>query len=529
MSQAQSIGLPESDAQPPMARHRLWRLDPAASVVVLASALIFVIVAIFVFLCFQGYGTTIEAARERAQSATDVVSNDIDLALDSGRTVLQLVAATVPDPLAMSAEQKGAIDSSVSTFPVQAKLAIYGADGAVAPGGAASSLPADIANWTAFAALAHGADFVVAPQQQDASNGQPIIAIAQQLGGPSGFKGAAVLALPGTLLQGVWAAQNLGKDSTININLENGDMVGRYPPLQKPVNSSNSPNWPTIQASETGTYTTVSPVDQVQRVVGFHHIRDLGVVVFATVSLDAAIAQLWNSIIIVSWLIAPIALALLVGSLITAGLLRRSARTQANLAAAVASNDVLFREIHHRVKNNLQSVASLLQMQPIPREVKTDMGLRIAAMSAVHEHIYRSNDFAHVRVKQYLQTLIESIRAGQPNVQVIEQLDDLSVDKDAATPLGLILNEVVANSFKHAFKDGRTGVVTVELSENGDGTGRLVVEDNGMGFDPAAPAKGIGRRLIAALTQQLGGESGFSSGTGGGSRFTLTFPLSGRA
>ena len=169
-------------------------------------------------------------------------------------------------------------------------------------------------------------------------------------------------------------------------------------------------------------------------------------------------AGLWNSIIIVSWLIAPIALALLVGSLITARLLRRSARTQASLATALASNDVLFREIHHRVKNNLQSVASLLQMQPIPHEVKADMSQRIAAMSAVHEHIYRSDDFAHVRVKEYLQTLIEKHpgRAAR-TCTVIENLDDLSVDKDAATPLGLILNEVVSNAFKHAFKDGRHG------------------------------------------------------------------------
>jgi two-component sensor histidine kinase len=179
------------------------------------------------------------------------------------------------------------------------------------------------------------------------------------------------------------------------------------------------------------------------------------------------------------------------------------------------------------VKNNLQSVASLLQMQPIPREIKVNMGQRIAAMSAVHEHIYRSGNFETVRVKDYLQTLIASIRAGHdPQVKVVEVLEDLSVGRETATPLGLILNEVVSNAFKHAFPDGHEGMLTVRLTRLEDGRGQLTIEDNGVGFDPQTPTKGIGRRLIAALTQQINGESRFETALGGGSLFTLSFPLS---
>src|SRR5690606_20945484 len=110
---------------------------------------------------------------------------------------------------------------------------------------------------------------------------------------------------------------------------------------------------------------------------------------------------------VVSLLIAPIAIALIVGSVITARALRRSQSTSRSLAAALENNETLFREIHHRVKNNLQSVTSLLQLQPIPREVRKDMAQRISAMSAVHEHIYRSRTFSEVLVKDYLHTLIE--------------------------------------------------------------------------------------------------------------------------
>src|SRR5690606_19235891 len=128
--------------------------------------------------------------------------------------------------------------------------------------------------------------------------------------------------------------------------------------------------------------------------------------------------------------------------------------------------------------------------------------------------------------KSYLQTLIASIRAGHdPNVEVVEAFEDLPVDREAATPLGLILNEVVSNAFKHAFADGREGAVTVRLVRTPEGRGQLTVEDNGLGFDRQRPIRGIGRRMIAALTQQLGGESRFESASEGGSLFILVFSL----
>jgi len=177
------------------------------------------------------------------------------------------------------------------------------------------------------------------------------------------------------------------------------------------------------------------------------------------------------------------------------------------------------------VKNNLQSVSSLLQMQPIPRDIKADMSRRLAAMSAVHEHIYRSSDFSTVAIKSYLDTLIDNIRAGaDAKIQVVEEIEDLSVDKDVATPLGLILNEVLSNAFKHAFPDGRAGTITVQLARGDDGRGRLIVADNGVGFDPSLPAKGIGQKLIKAFAGQLGGVVETTSG-GTGSRFAMAFPL----
>lgn len=523
MSEAQGINFTSPDPLLHAPAKVRWRFDAAATVVALASALIFIIVAIFVFLCFQGYATTIQQAHDRAQSAADVVQEESEWMIGAARVVLQHITSGAVSPADIDQAE---YDGAVRDLPVRATLAIYDSKGAAAPGKASASLPQDVSGEDFFKTIAGGGEWSISAQRPDAANGDAIFVLARRLGGAANFGGIAALTISGDVLEEFWTPQKLGPTSTVGLLRDDGWLVARYPAVDKTVNSAAQPLFTELKGQESGTYDSArSPVDGIARVVGFHRIPKFGLIAVASVSQDEILAGLWNSIIIVSWLIAPIALALLVGSLITAGLLRRSARTQASLAAALASNDVLFREIHHRVKNNLQSVASLLQMQPIPREVKVNMSQRIAAMSAVHEHIYRSNDFAHVRATDYLRTLIENIRAGRPDVTVIENLEDISVDKDAATPLGLILNEVASNAFKHAFSDGRKGVVTVSLTKRENGEGCLTVDDNGVGFDPDAPATGIGRRLVSALTQQLGGQSGFSRSSSGGSRFTLTFPL----
>jgi two-component sensor histidine kinase len=505
--------------------HRRW--EAADTVIAVVSALIIIIFAIFFFLCWQGFGTTVEQAKKRAQVSADIVATQSSWLLGSGLTSLRLLESKLAlEPAILDAGEKTELDSALKALPSGGTFAIYDPSGTMLPNGGSASLPVSIADRPYFAALQGGTDDeVIGRQEVDSATGQPIIVIARRLGGDMNA-GTVVLSIPAEALASFFNAQALAEGSVISIAREDGVIVARYPLAVDAIDVSQSASWPQISSSEFGAYEAKSALDGVTRLIGYRHVPELGIITFGSVSKDAAFAGLWSAIVIILWLLVPIALALFGIALWTAHLLRRSGRTQRTLAAAVAHNEVLFREIHHRVKNNLQSVASLLQMQPIPREIKTNMGQRIAAMSAVHEHIYRSSSFETVHVKDYLQTLITSLRAGHdPNVEVVEELEDLPVDREAATPLGLILNEVVSNAFKHAFADGREGVLTVKLIRIEDGRGRLTIEDNGMGFDPQAPTKGIGRRLIAALTQQIGGESRFETALGGGSFFTLTFPL----
>ena len=120
-----------------------------------------------------------------------------------------------------------------------------------------------------------------------------------------------------------------------------------------------------------------------------------------------------------------------------AGLLKRDEKMRANLATAVERNNLLMREIHHRTKNNLQSVASLLKLQPISEEAKAAMTARIAAMSALHEQAYRSDQYSDVNLRDYLLTLVDTIRkTSAEGISFQTEFAEAAIDRDLAQPLG---------------------------------------------------------------------------------------------
>lgn len=505
------------------------RWQAADAVIIAAVALVAGIVGIFVLLCFQGYDRTLETTKERAEVAASVVAEQTRWVFAAARSSLdQLQAQIGDDPASATRDQLARFERAITSIPMGMRIGLYDPSGTLLSGGPTTTPTRTSINekdW--FQAVVDGAPWALSAQERNPANGDAVFAVVRRLGGDDQFTGAAVAIIDASVLRRLAESQDLGDQSTISILRSDGWIIARNPQLDAPMDVSESTNFQLVTHAEQGSYVSDAyPADGVARIVGFRHVPELGYIAIASISKQVALAGLWNAIWVVSLLIAPIAAALLIGSLVTARLLRRTEATSRSLAAALEHNDVLFREIHHRVKNNLQSVNSLVQLQPIPREVKADMNQRINAMSAVHEHIYRSHTFERVQVKGYLHTLVENIRAGHDRpVEVTETIEDLEIDKDAATPLGLIVNEVVSNAFKHAFNDGRAGIVEISLTRVDENTARLTVQDNGVGFDPTAPVKGIGRRLITGLSAQLRGEQNQTSGTDG-SVFTLTFPLS---
>lgn len=232
--------------------------------------------------------------------------------------------------------------------------------------------------------------------------------------------------------------------------------------------------------------------------------------------------------------------------LVDAGVELRSKERDREAAAAEAmaslrEKDALLKEIHHRVKNNFQVISSLLSLQAMTLEdeaaarVFEESRSRIQSMALIHERLYRSDSFSRIDFGEYARSMAEQAGAYRRDaggrVVLAVRSGSAPLALDAAVPLGLILNELLSNCFKHAFADGRGGRAVVELGSAGPGRGRLRVVDDGIGlppgFDPAARDT-LGLELVATLSAQLRATLAAESPPAGltrGTCFSVDFPL----
>ncbi len=207
-------------------------------------------------------------------------------------------------------------------------------------------------------------------------------------------------------------------------------------------------------------------------------------------------------------------------------------RAQAALQTSLQEKTALLNEVHHRVKNNMQVIASLLRLEAHrsqesgTRSVLDEMQGRVRSMALLHELLYRDGSFASVDLGQYLRRLCtETLRTLQTKPGQIKlelELASVKVSMDQATPCGLLVNELISNSLKHAFPEGRKGLVKVELQPvEGKEQFQLRVSDDGIGLPADFEARrksSLGLQLVADLAGQLGS----SLEIGPGASFSLS-------
>lgn len=210
-------------------------------------------------------------------------------------------------------------------------------------------------------------------------------------------------------------------------------------------------------------------------------------------------------------------------------------RFEQQLRASLGEKEVLLREIHHRVKNNLQVIASLLNIQVYSQETESarkglvESQTRIHSMALVHQLLYQSRDLAQLDFAEYLAKLIERLidtyRDAPERVKVNVTASSLRLDIDRAIPCGLIVNELVTNALTHAFPDGRVGTIQVTLS-HGEGQAILTVSDNGVGLSRPLDIErsgSFGLKIAQTLAHQLDGELVITSENG--TRARVVFPI----
>jgi PAS domain S-box-containing protein len=208
------------------------------------------------------------------------------------------------------------------------------------------------------------------------------------------------------------------------------------------------------------------------------------------------------------------------------------------IRASLREKEVLLKEIHHRVKNNLQVVSSLLGLQSrtiedfATRRMFQESQNRVHSMALIHESLYQSENLSEIDFPAYIDQLanhlIRSYGVDSQRVRISASIEDLRLTMDTAIPCGLIVNELVSNSLKYAFPGGRRGEVSIGMKQNEEHSIRLEVSDNGVGLPDGVSftsTKSLGLRLVRTLADQLG--AAIERGSGNGARIALTFQTGG--
>ncbi|WP_119459379.1 MHYT domain-containing protein [Rhodospirillaceae bacterium SYSU D60014] len=375
-----------------------------------------------------------------------------------------------------------------------------------------------------------------------------------------GFAGLVVATFETDYFKSFYNGLNLGPESAIGIFREDGTVVVRQP--MPPTDIDGKGIWEPLfrvhlPQSLFGTVDGISPIDRVQRIHSYRKATGLPLVVTASVAKGSALAD-WRS-----RLNQSAAFGLLIATVLAALLwfavrsLQREERSQAAIRAAHADLDrrvqertaalrealtdkeILFKEVHHRVKNNLQVICSLLNLQsarfhePAVRQAFDEAYHRVHSISLVHKTLYDQGASAQIDFAAYLRDLCDSLAnlygAADRNISIDVSAAAGVLDLNRAVPIALIVNEVISNALKHAFPDrplgSDAGWIRIEFVVR-DQRFRLSVRDNGIGMPEDAaspPAKSLGLVIINALAQQIEATASFHRDDG--THFELSGPL----
>lgn len=504
----------------------LWAPRAALALTALLLLSLSAVAGLFVWLAYKD---EIRAAEVRAETSAHVVAAHMRWIGEAAFQALRRVdAALGPDLRAITDDVGDNLDTSQFTLPESIPVQLLDAEGRfIRTRGANDPSSITVADRPYFQALRDGQDWYVSPMVTGRATGRKLFVIGHRIEREGRFLGAVMVAIPDSLLFQFWTSLDLGPQSAIGLIREDGWLVARHPAPEATINLSNYILFTRyLPSAPSGTYQySDSPADGFSRIVGYYTVDGLPLIAVAGISRDAVIARFWSGLQPVGLVAVPVALALLAMVASVTMLMRRYERQREALSQALDQNRMLFQEVHHRVKNNLTTVLSLLQLHPMPANSKRELGTRIRAMAALHEQIYLSDQFGTIDLSGYVRRMVENLRQTAPNgVQITCQLADVEVDADMALPLGLIVNEVATNAFKHAFPEGRTGVVSIFLERLEDDRGRLRVRDNGIGFEGEWRSTGMGSRLITGLCKQISADCMFVHDDG--TVFTVDFPLS---
>lgn len=494
----------------------------------MGAAFFIAIMGLTGLMVWQNYRSAISAGEARATSSAHVVAANLEWMIEASDQVLRRIDAVLGDrPIQSVNDTADDLAQAVSGLPAGFQYAVYDEKGRLRLSSIANSPAINVSDRSYFQKVQTTDQTVISPQLMERISKEQVFVIARGLKRGGVFRGAATIAIPVSKLVEFWSSMQLGEYSTIGVIGDDGWLVARYPAVSKSIQLNSLPIFdPPLRWQQSGFYhSDVSPVDHKSRIVGFWRVNKWPLIAVAGIERRETLSIFWTTLKQEVVFGLPMIALLLIEAVSIAGLLRAYVARNGELEKALERNNFLFREIHHRVKNNLQAVSALVRLQPLPDQARKEMVNRISAMIAVHEQIYQSDQFDRLEAAPYLTRVVTEIaRAYNRAVDVRFQLEDIFVDRDQALPIGLVVNEVVSNAFKYAFDGRENGRLDVHLQQV-EGSTVLTIRDDGPGFDAEGAAKGMGSKLIAGFVAQLGGRYAFTSDNG--AIFTMTIPVVG--
>lgn len=494
----------------------------STTIVVLAlSLLLALLVGLGVVMVERDYRATVGRAELTVLSAAQTTSEYARWIFESSQLVLDRFDALLGDnPSVFSRADIGELDQALAALPGDPSVWISNSFGTTVLSTDRERTPQNIATRDYFLALQMGTSWM--PSRFLVEGEEKVFAVARRIEREGEFLGVVGLMMPVSQLSEFWATLGLGAESTVALIRDDGWLIARHPIPDEAVNIGNYDLFQTYLAEEpSGTFRSEdSPIDGEARIVGYADVPDLPLIATVSVAVDEAMAPFWQRFRLILGIGVPIGLALVGIAIWGIMLLRRDALRRRQLSEALARNRTLLADTHHRVRNNLQLITSMVNLHPAPAETKKELVRRIAAVASFHRQLYQSGEYGSVDLASYLIRTIDALNQGYGDIARIEyRIEPIRVDVRIALPLALISSEVASNALKHAFTPGTEGLIIVGASKEGQEI-ELTISDNGKGME--GEPEGFGTTLIKALTEQLGATYAFERREGTAFRLRMT-------
>jgi two-component sensor histidine kinase len=488
----------------------LSRASVGKAAVAVISVTLLLLLSVLAAWLTASYRTAVQRGDERVTAAAKIVAANANWLNSLARETLHRIDNSLGPKIPVADENRiHDLNSAVADLPTLVSAYVVSANGNTlfSSNREIESIPATDRDY--FVRLKNGADEYTSSLITDRVSEHHFFVFSRRLERNGAFAGIAVIAFDASIMKPIRDAVDLGANSTVSLLRRDGKLVARSPESNGAVNMQDYVLFTDyLRKATSGVYRSSSPIDQKERIVGYRILDRTPFVAVASADIDVIMRPFWTDL-----RTAALLITLAIGGAIAAAwwissLIRNDALHTKELATALESNRMLMREIHHRVKNNMQTVMALIRMQGFDPNDASQLNDRILAMSAVHEQMYGFDQFSGVSARQFIPGFVSKlVDVHGRNITTEFDVDDIIIGADNATPLALLLNELVANSMKYAFNNRSEGRIAVRLKKTETSSVELTVADNGSGFDGKPDNPGMGTKLINAFVSQMKGKS----------------------